>query len=101
MDTKLRIILTQEEMNRITSRIKDGKPEMTVDLHKLTVKQARRLLGNIIAVGDSGADIKAIHGYNHGTAIKSMILNDLHSPRILTKETDINNPGLTDIRLAA
>lgn len=100
MNDRLRIILTADEMARITSKINGKESDITVDLHHMTVKGAKRLLQNIIAIDRRCSELHVIHGYVHGTSIKSMVINDLNSPRIINKSTRKNNPGLTDIALA-
>ncbi len=101
MNDKLRMILTEEEIGRIQMNIKNNETELTVDLHKLSVKQAQRLLKNIIAIDRGRVEMHIIHGYNHGTALKEMIAYDFSNPRIESKSTDKSNLGLTNIVLRA
>ena len=101
MNAKLNLILNQDELKRIHSGADGTGTIITVDLHKLSTKQAKRLLKNIIALEEGCSKLRAIHGYNHGTAIRTMIMSDLLSPKIRSKEIDRNNPGLTNIELAA
>ena len=102
METKMQFIFTKEEIERIKEKIKEnGHRTVVVDLHGLSVKKAHRMLLNLIALDRNGYDILAIHGYNHGTAIKNMITADLSSPRIQKKKTPAYNPGQTIISVNA
>lgn len=100
MSEGLKMILTADEIARIKSRISGNKTNITVDLHQMTVRDAKRLLKNIIAIDRNCSGLHVIHGYKHGTSIKSMIFNDLESPRIIKKATRKDNPGFTDIALS-
>lgn len=100
MNNNIKMILTKDELRRVKARINNGQSEITVDLHSMHLKEARRLLNNLIAVDRQCSELHVIHGYNHGTAIKDMIANDLFSPRILNKSVRKDNPGLTDILLS-
>ena len=86
METKLMMVLTKDEMGRLTF---NGNI-ITVDLHGLTTKMAERLIKNIIALDRDGHDICAIHGYHHGTSIKNMITNDINNPHITQNALSIN-----------
>ncbi len=101
MDTKLSILFTKEEINRIKERIMGGTKDITVDLHGLTVREARRMIGNLVALNRDECSFKLVHGYNHGTAIKQMIWNDFKNNRIVSMETEKRNPGKTVIRCRA
>ena len=96
MEKAIKTLFTQAEIDRITTKLKqNGKSVVTVDVHGLTVKEARRLLLNLIAIDKEGCDVKVIHGYHHGTAIKEMIQNDLPNPRVIEKTEPLYNPGAT------
>ncbi len=96
MKDMMEMIFTKEEMGRITERIKaDGGRSLTVDLHGLKVKEAKRLLLNLMALDRDGCDICVIHGYNNGTALKEMVGNDLHSPRLTSRQGVKGNFGRT------
>lgn len=97
MESKLRMVLTKSEMDRLTFNSKT----IVVDLHGLTTKMAERLIKNIMALDRKGYDICTIHGYHHGTAIKNMIAGDLHDPRLIEKKPVAGNPGRTILRMQA
>ena len=96
-DTAMRMILKKDELERIGTTATG----ISVDLHKLTVKDARRLVRNIIAVNREQMDMTVIHGYNHGTAIKDMLRNDTVSNRIAGMEGVKGNMGRTILHVAA
>ena len=97
LQKQLEVLLTKEELNRI--QIKDG--DVTVDLHHLKVKEAKRLINNIIAVNRKSFKMELIHGYNHGTDLKNMIQRDFENKRIINKNSLAYNLGLTELTLAA
>ena len=43
--------------------------------------------------------LNVIHGYKHGTAIKSMLEGETFSGRLAEKTSPKNNPGLTKLVL--
>ena len=96
-EQQLGMLLTKEELNRI--KIKGN--QITVDLHHLKVKEAKRLLNNIVAINRSSFTMECIHGYNHGTALKEMIQGDFNNKRILSKKSLQHNLGLTELTVAA
>lgn len=70
-----------------------------IDLHGLTVEQARYELTNKInEVGNTVWEISVIHGYNNGTAIRDMVLRFKH-PRIQKRILGDLNPGKTTLYL--
>ncbi len=96
MGNAIQMIFTKEEINRIKEKIKaNGEREVSVDLHHLTVKEAQKFMKNLIALDREGCTMRVIHGYNHGTAIKTMIQNNLQSQKIAEKHSCAHNPGQT------
>ena len=100
MKKMLEMILTKEELDRITEEVRDNVPALTVDLHGLKVKEAKRLLGNLMALNREGCDIRVIHGYLHGMAIKNMIYDTLENPRLTEKQRVKGNYGMTVLKMA-
>ncbi len=99
MGNRLEMVFTKEEIARITEKIRNNVHMITVDVHGLKVVEARRLLKNLMAMNREGYDICVIHGYIHGTAIKSMIANDLDNPRMIRKEKVKGNYGMTILKM--
>lgn len=73
----------------------DGGVQVIVDMHGLTVAQARRLLNNIIAMIRRPFQLEIIHGYHHGTAIRDMIYTDFHNPKMVSCHINMCNPGIS------
>lgn len=94
---RMRMIFTENELERIwfipTNII-------CVDLHGLSCFDARRFLNNVINVLCVPEELQVIHGYNHGTALRDMIRNDLHNPHIYEIRTDERNYGITYLNVA-
>ena len=73
--------------------------EMSIDLHGLTVDQAKYELIDKIAYADKTIwRIRVIHGYNKGTAIRDMVWR-LKYPKIKKIIKGDLNPGVTLIEL--
>lgn len=73
--------------------------EITLDLHGLTVADARKKLQNAIsAASPQTKQIRVIHGCNNGTAIRDMVRKQ-SSPRIDGMTRGIANDGETIIFL--
>ena len=92
------MLFTKEDINRI--EIKEDNGIVTVDLHGLSVTNAKRLINNLIVMNRDPFELDLIHGYNRGTALKQMIHEDLNSNRIVKKEVLAHNLGLTKVQLA-
>ena len=97
MRNRLEMVLTKEEMARVAF---NGE-NITVDLHGLVPKAAERLVKNIMALDREGYDICTIHGYNHGTALKSMITGNIKNPRLEKKVPVKGNYGRTLLKMQA
>lgn len=67
--SRLRMVLTNEELNRITVKEKaPGKIRITADVHGMKCYEARRFINNIINIVRTAFQLVIIHGYNHGNA---------------------------------
>ena len=100
MYERAEMVLTKEEIERLTVKVAHNTEKITLDLHGLTVKQAHRLIKNIIALDRKSFCIDLVHGYSHGTAIKDMI-TDFCNPRVLGKSRPDYNPGITKMLISA
>ncbi len=98
MRKRMEMIFTKEELARITGIKHENIITLIVDVHGLKVKEAKRLLKNLMVLNLEGYDICVIHGFNHGTAIKEMISAALYHPRNVAKKTG-SNPGRTLLKM--
>lgn len=94
---RLSLVLTKEEMNRVKIKKNDKTniDKLVVDLHQLGTKKAMILINNIINLNREECEIEAIHGYNHGIALKDMINQRFYNPRITEKKSVAKNLGIT------
>ncbi len=100
--TRLRMVLTQSEMNRIKiSESHSGKIRITADVHGMKCYEAKRFINNIINIGRTAFQLVVIHGYNHGTAIKEMLAQNFSNDRIYEQFPDPRNQGVTHMLIAA
>ena len=62
-----------------------GNPIITIDLHGLFREDAMKKIDKALKSADSGTyQIKLIHGYNRGTSLKNMIVEEYrHHPKVL------------------
>ena len=62
-----------------------GNPIITIDLHGLFREDAMKKIDKALKSADSGTyQIKLIHGYNRGTSLKNMIVEEYrYHPKVL------------------
>ncbi|MBQ3369752.1 MAG: Smr/MutS family protein [Mogibacterium sp.] len=62
-----------------------GSPIITVDLHGLFREEAIKVIGKALKTADNSTyQIKLIHGYNRGTSLKDMIIDEFkYHPKVL------------------
>ena len=100
-EQKLKMLFTKDVCDRITFTEKDNKENIQIDLHTLSCKEAERLVKNVIAVASEEFELELIHGYTHGTALKSMINSHKLSDRVSNKYGLAYNPGVTRMTIDA
>ena len=62
-----------------------GNPIITIDLHGLFRDEAIKVIDKALKSADSGTyQIRLVHGYNHGTSLKNMIIDEYrYHPKVL------------------
>ena len=98
---RLRLIYTQEQMNRIhfvESVVSNN--QITIDVHGLKCSEAKRFINNLINLVQESFHLVVIHGYNHGTAIKNMLADNFENSNVARQYLDQNNPGITHMVIA-
>ena len=62
-----------------------GNPIITIDLHGMFRDEAIKAIDKALKSADSGTyQIRLVHGYNHGTSLKSMIMEEYrYHPKVL------------------
>ncbi len=98
---RMTFILNGDDLRRVNIQ-KDNKGNIIVviDVHGMRVAEAKKVLNSIIIMYRFPFKLRVIHGYNHGTAIRDMIADELDNQRIVSKKVMYYNPGITSIRLA-
>lgn len=72
---------------------------LEVDLHGLTAEDAKRRLEHLLSnAGPEIEEVRVIHGYNSGQALRDMVRVRLKHPRIASKLVTLN-PGETRLLL--
>ena len=100
--SRLRMVLTNDELNRITVKEKaTGKIRITADVHGMKCYEARRFINNIINIVRTAFQLVIIHGYNYGTAIKEMLAQSFSNDHICEQFPDPRNQGVTHMLIAA
>lgn len=94
-------IWTDEELNRFTFLNGIGaKLYICVDVHGLACREARRMIQNLMLLIREGFDLRIIHGYRHGCAIKDMLWHDYDHRRLAGRRNDGGNSGATLFQVA-
>ncbi len=96
MEERLEMILKKDQMERIQF----GTQTVTVDLHGMRRAECCWLIKTLIASILVSFQMNLIHGYNHGTRLKEMIVEKNLSSRITEMHSDPWNPGVTHISIA-
>lgn len=99
--TRLRLILSADELDRLTISEIAGNITIVIDVHGMKCSQARRFINNIINTVRCAFRLVIIHGYNHGTAIKDMLSINFHNSHIEEQFPDAYNLGMTHMLIAA
>ena len=74
-------------------------PVMTVDLHGMYLEDARSLLENWLGHAPAGVtELRVIHGYQRGTALRDMLRSGFSHPRVKAVLPSLN-PGETRLVL--
>ena len=62
-----------------------GNPIVTIDLHGMFCDEAMKVIDKALKTADSGTyQIKLVHGYNRGTSLKTMIVDEYrYHPKVL------------------
>ena len=62
-----------------------GNPIITIDLHGMFREDAIKVIGKALKTADNSTyQIKLIHGYNRGTSLKDMIIEEFkYHPKVL------------------
>ena len=73
-----------------------GNPIITIDLHGLFRDEAKKVIGKALKTADNSTyQIKLIHGYNRGTSLKDMIIDEFrYHPKVLRIQPG-ENLGIT------
>lgn len=80
----------------------DNRWRVVIDVHGLSVREAKKMLKNLIAVLPVGIELIVIHGYNHGTALKQLIRSEeMSSYRVLSVSSPAANPGISTMQISA
>ena len=98
---RLRMVLSENELARIKILESDSFIRIHVDVHGLSCKQARLLIKNVILIPRSDFLLMVIHGFNRGTAIKSMLADSFENDHIKSRSFDPANQGVTYMKIAA
>ena len=99
---RIRFVVFGDDCWRVGIHYDNGVPEISLDVHGLTVPEAKRIIRNVINVSrESILHLNIIHGYHHGTAIKSMLEAESFAGRVSERFCPDENPGQTIMTIAA
>lgn len=73
-----------------------GSPIVTLDLHGMYQDEAIRAIDRALKAADSSTyQIKLIHGYNRGTSLKNMIMDEYRYHSKVSRIQPGDNLGIT------
>lgn len=76
------------------------EPIITIDLHGMTQDEAIRVIDRALSGADQGTyRIRLVHGYNRGTALKTMIHDIYRYDKKVRKIVPGENMGITELVL--
>ena len=78
----------------------EGIPKVRVDVHGLTVGEAKVFVLNVVNVVRETVALEVIHGFHRGTAIRDMLASENFGGRLEERYCSARNPGLTHMRIA-
>ena len=81
----------------MTYRSEPSQGVMELDIHGMTCYQAKTFIeSKIRRAPKSVYQIKVIHGYNGGTALRNMVRSEIkHNPKVLRVEAGLNQGETT------
>ncbi len=97
IENKLKMILPDTDMKRITIKNKKGKIKIFADVHGMKVWEAKRFINNILNLIRETMELIIIHGYKHGSAIKEMLQKEFDNGHVTKISPDRDNMGVTHI----
>lgn len=73
-----------------------GNPIVTLDLHGMYQDEAIKAIDRALKAADAGTyQIKLIHGYNRGTSLKNMIIDEYRYHPKISRIQPGDNLGIT------
>lgn len=98
---RLSFVFKQSDFERVFV-YKDtvGRLNVDVDVHGLSTREANRFINNIINIIHMDCRVTIIHGYNHGTAIRTMLEGQFNNNHVKKRQIDPINPGRTLLLIA-
>lgn len=93
---RIKMIFTIDIIDRINiiSDSTDNVTKIIIDVHGLSCSETRKNINNLINLTFSNCMIEVIHGYLHGTSIKTMLHKSNYFRKFNTV-SDIHNMGIT------
>lgn len=80
-------------------KVKKTEKTIEIDIHGLMAEDAKKRLEHILSnAAPDVEEIRVIHGYNNGQALRDMVRKKLKHPRIEAKLLTLN-PGETRLLL--
>lgn len=93
-------VFAEDEMARLQScTSNDIGTYLRVDVHGLTKSEAKRFINNIINIVREAFGLLVVHGFHHGSSIKTMIRTEFKNPKIAGMYEAPSNPGVTYLQI--
>ncbi len=99
--SKMMFILPEEEGKRCHVTVDcEGEARVMLDLHELNKFRAARLLNNVISIIREPFTLEVVHGYNHGTVLRTYVNEEMKNKRIRNRHICDYNEGVTVLQIA-
>ena len=99
--SKMMFILPGDEGKRYHVSVNDaGQAKVMLDLHELNKFRAARLLNNVISIIREPFTLEVVHGYNHGTVLRTYVNEEMKNKRIKNRYICRYNEGITVMNIA-
>ena len=99
--SKMMFILPGDEGKRYHVSVDGaGQAKVMLDLHELSKFRAARLLNNVISIIREPFTLEVVHGYNHGTVLRTYVNEEMKNKRIKNRYICRYNEGITVMNIA-
>ena len=98
IETRMAKIFTDEEKRRVSVDCSGQSACLSVDVHGMDRFECMKYIRNLLALLRDPFQVRIVHGYNHGTALRDLVRNGgMLSPKVTSVSWDTRNDGVTQL----